>query len=70
LSEAVKVEDRNETFLNKFKGQIITQNQSSYGVFDGPTIDTFDYSEGQTAPSNFIIKTVRVPFLIKFNIAS
>ena len=70
LSEAVKVKDLNETFLNKFKGQIITQNQSSYGVFDGPTIDTFDYSKGQTAPSNFIIKTVRVPFLIKFNIAS
>ena len=70
LSEAIKVKDLDETFKNKFKGQIITQNQSSYGVFDGPTIDTFDYSEGQTAPENFIIKTVRVPFLIKFKISS
>ena len=70
LSEAIKVEDLDETFKNKFKGQIITQNQSSYGVFDGPTIDTFDYSEGQPAPENFIIKTVRVPFLIKFKISS
>lgn len=70
LSEAIKVEDLNETFLSKFKGQIVTQDQSSYGVFDGPTEDVYDYSEGETAPGTDTIKKVRVPFLIKFKIAS
>jgi len=70
LEQAMTVADLNSTFLDAFKGEIIVQEQSSYGTFDGAT-ETADYSASQSITNtSYAIKTVRVPLLVRMNVGA